>query len=186
MDDEKIIMLFEIRNEDAISETDKKYGAYCTAVAKNILSNDEEASECINDTYLSLWNSIPPQKPKNLRAYTAKICRNTALNMLRAKNTEKRGGGEFNAVLEEISDFVSGSENPEKTFEEREMIGEINLFLKNLTKEKRSIFILRYWYFESLSDIANRTGKTENSIRNTLFRIREKLKKHLEERGFEL
>ena len=90
MDDINIIKLFESRSEEALSETDKKYGAYCFACAKNILGSDEDAKECLNDTYLCLWNSIPPQKPENLRAFAAKICRNLALNMFRKKNTEKR------------------------------------------------------------------------------------------------
>lgn len=185
MDDINITKLFESRSEEALSETDKKYGAYCFACAKNILGSDEDAKECLNDTYLCLWNSIPPQKPENLRAFAAKICRNLALNMFRKKNTEKRGGGEAEFVFEEISEFISDKNNVEKDFENRELVEAMNLFLEKLPPEKRKIFVLRYWFFESLGDIAKRFGKTEDAIRNTLFRTRKKLKKYLSERGFE-
>lgn len=185
MDDINITKLFESRSEEALSEMDKKYGAYCFACAKNILGSDEDAKECLNDTYLCLWNSIPPQKPENLRAFAAKICRNLALNMFRKKNTEKRGGGEAESVFEEISEFVSDKNNVEKDFENRELVEAMNLFLEKLPPEKRKIFVLHYWFFESLGDIAKRFGKTEDAIRNTLFRTRKKLKKYLSERGFE-
>ncbi len=185
LEDSKIIELFEDRNEDAVSKASEKYGAYCIAVAKNILESDEDTDECMNDVYFSLWNSIPPNKPKNLKAYMSKICRNIALNKIRAQNTEKRGGKEAENVFDEISEFVSGKENTEKSYEQKELIEEINRFLKKQQKEKRKIFVLRYWYFESFPNIAKRFGKSEDSIRNTLFRTRKKLKKYLSERGFE-
>ena len=186
MEDREIIGLFEARNEDAVSETEKKYGSYCFACAKNILGNEEDAKETVSDTYLSVWNSIPPQKPENLKAFAAKICRNLALNKIRKENAKKRGGGETEVVFDEISEFVSGKDNPEIKIEQKELAKEIDCFLEKLPEEKRKIFILRYWYFESVEKIAKRTGKTENSIRNLLFRERKSLKKYLVERGFEI
>ncbi|MBQ6877041.1 MAG: sigma-70 family RNA polymerase sigma factor [Oscillospiraceae bacterium] len=186
MEDSEIIKLFEIRSEEALSETEKKYGAYCFSCAKNILENEEDAKETLSDTYLCLWNNIPPQKPENFRAFAAKICRNLALNLLRKRNAEKRGGGETEVVFEEISEFVSGNETPEHSFEQRELTKAIDGFLEKLSKEKREFFILRYWYFESVEKIARRTGKTENSVRNSLFRTRKKLREYLIERGFEI
>ena len=185
MEDSKIIELFEKRNEEAVSKAGEKYGEYCVAVARNILGSGEDADECMNDVYLSLWNSIPPNKPDNLKAYMSKICRNFALNYLRKKNAGKRGFGEAEIVFDEISEFVSGSENPEKCFEQKELIKAIDDFLEELPKEKRIIFVLRYWYFESVEKISERTGRSENSIRNFLFRERKKLKKYLLERAFE-
>ncbi len=185
LEDSEIIRLFGERKEEALSETEKKYGAYYFSCAKNILENEEDAKECVSDTYLCIWNSIPPQKPENLKAYAAKICRNLALNFLRKKKAEKRGGGETEAVFDEISEFVSGTEDPEKSFEQKELAKAIDDFLEKLPKEKRKIFILRYWYFETVPEIAKRLEKTENSVRNTLFRTRKKLKDYLFERGFE-
>ena len=186
MEDREIISLFENRNVSAVLETEKKYGAYCFSCAKNILNNEEDAKECVSDTYLCLWNSIPPQKPENFRAFAAKVCRNLALNILRKKTAEKRGGGEAELVFEEISEFVSGKEDPERSFEQKELSKAIDDFLEKLTKEKRKMFILRYWYFETIPEIAKRLGKTENGVRNSLFRERKKLKKYLLERGFEI
>ena len=185
MEDSKIIGRFESRSEEALFETEKKYGSYCFACANNILGNEEDAKETVSDTYLSLWNSIPPKKPESLKAFAAKICRNLALNKLRSEKAEKRGGGETNVIFDEISEFVSGKDNPEISFEQKELAKAIDGFLEELQKEKRKIFILRYWYFESIEKIAERTGKTESSIRNSLFRERKKLKKYLSERGFE-
>lgn len=186
MEDSKIIGFFENRSEEAVFETEKKYGSYCFSCANNILGNEEDAKETVSDTYLALWNSIPPKKPENLKAFAAKICRNLALNKLRKEKAEKRGGGETEVIFDEISEFVSGKENPEAEFEQKELAKAIDSFLGNLPKEKRKIFILHYWYFESVEKIAEKTGKTENSIRNSLFRERKKLKKYLSERGFEI
>ena len=186
MEDEKIIELYLSRSEEAIPKTEKKFGKLCVSIAKNILGSEEDAKECLNDTLLALWNSIPPKRPENLPAFVGKISRNIALNNFRKKNAEKRGGNETFAVLDEISELVSGGENPEEKIEEAELVSEINAFLASLPKEKRKIFVARYWFFESAEEISKRTGKNKIYIRNTLNRTRAKLKKHLKERGFEL
>ena len=186
MEDERIIELYFSRSEEAIPETEEKFGKLCVSIAKNVLGNEEDAKECLNDVLLVLWNSIPPKRPENLSAFIGKISRNIALNNFRKKNAEKRGGNETFAVLDEISEFVSGGENPEEKIEETELISEINAFLASLPKEKRKIFVARYWFFESAEEISKRTGKNKIYIRNTLNRTRTKLIKHLKERGFEL
>ena len=186
MEDEKIIELYFERNESAISETAEKYGNYLYKIAFNILSDNEDSEESVNDPYMSAWNTIPPEKPNVFSAFLSKITRYISLNRYRAGKAEKRGGGETNVIFDEISEFVSGKDNPEISFEKKELAKAIDGFLEELQKEKRKIFILRYWYFESIEKIAERTGKTESSIRNSLFRERKKLKKYLSERGFEI
>lgn len=186
MDDKEIIDLYFKRDEEAIPETEKKYGAYCLSVAKNILGNTEDAKECLNDTLLVLWNEIPPKKPEVFLSFIGKITRNISLNLYRKNTAKKRGGIESDAVFDEMSEFVSDKEEIESAFERKELINEINIFLKKLPAEKRNIFILRYWGFESAAEIAKRFGKNETAVHNSLQRTREKLKKHLAERGFNL
>ncbi len=186
MEDSKIIELYFERSEEAIPETERKYGTYCLSVAKNILGNEEDAKECLNDALLVLWNSIPPQKPDSVSAYIGKITRNIALNRFRKNSAEKRGGTKTTEVLEEVSEFVSGTENIEKEAEQREIIEAINTFLAGIPKDKRKIFVARYWFFKSTEEISLLTGKNKFYIHNTLTRTRTKLIKHLKERGFEL
>ena len=186
LEDSGIIKLYFDRNEEAIPATAEKYGAYCMTVSKNILGNNEDAEECVNDTYLVAWNTIPPQIPKILSLFLGKITRNLSLNLYRKKNAEKRGGGEYDAVLDEIAEIVSGKENTEEDFERKELISAINSFLGILDEEKRSIFICRYWYFDSVEDIAERFGKKESSVYSSLERTLKKLRKYLAERGFEI
>lgn len=185
-EDSKIIELYFERNEEAISATDEKYGAYCMKISQNILGSTEDAKECVNDTYLAAWNSIPPKIPKILSLFLGKITRNFSLNLYRKRHSGKRGGGKYEVVLDEISELVSGKENVEKDFERREILFAINDFLKTLDDERRNIFVCRYWYFYSAKDIAKLFGKKESSVHSSLERTRKKLGKYLSERGFEL
>lgn len=185
-EDSRIIELYFERNESAVAETDKKYGAYCMTVSKNILGNEEDAKECLNDTYLAAWNSIPPKIPEKLSLFLGKITRNLSLNRYRKNETKKRGGGTADIVFDEIGEIISGSENPEEKFERKEIIGAVNEFLRTLPEEKRSIFICRYWYFDSIEDIAARFGKKESGIYSSLERTRKNLWKYLSERGYEI
>jgi len=185
-EDSRIIELYFERNESAVAETDKKYGAYCMTVSKNILGNEEDAKECLNDTYLAAWNSIPPKIPEKLSLFLGKITRNLSLNRYRKNETKKRGGGTADIVFDEIGEIISGSENPEEKFERKEIIGAVNEFLRTLPEEKRSIFICRYWYFDSIEDIAARFGKKESGIYSSLERTRKNLRKYLSERGYEI
>lgn len=185
-EDSRIIELYFERNESAVAETDKKYGAYCMTVSKNILGNEEDAKECLNDTYLAAWNSIPPKIPEKLSLFLGKITRNLSLNRFRKNEAKKRGGGTADIVFDEIGEIISGSDNPEEKFERKEIIGAVNEFLRTLPEEKRSIFICRYWYFDSIEDIAARFGKKESGIYSSLERTRKNLRKYLSERGYEI
>ena len=186
MEDEKIIELYWGRDRDAITETEKKYGGFCFAIAKNILQCREDAEECVNDTYFKTWNSIPYARPKLLSAFLGKITRNIAFSRYRSENADKRGGGEIMLVLDELSEIVSGENNVEKAFELSELTGAINAFLNGLSAEKRGIFVRRYWHCDSIKVIAERYKMTEPSVAMSLMRLRSKLKVFLTERGFEV
>lgn len=185
MKDEEIIRLFFDRDENAITETDHLYGKYCTSIALNILASREDAEECVSDTYMKIWNSIPPDRPHKFQAYIGKITRNIAFNMLNKTNTLKRGKGHFITTLDELSECVSGGTEPEKEISKKEIVCAVNEFLKNLSQEKRVVFIRRYWYSDTISEIAVRCGRSENAVSVILFRLRIQLKKHLLERGYE-
>jgi len=186
MDDSKIVQLYWDRDEQAISATADKYGSYCISIAKNILGNTEDAEECVNDTYLSAWNSIPPHKPNILSTFLGKITRNLSFNKYKYNRAEKRGGGDFPAILDELSEIVSGDDGVEQTIDDKELISAINTFLNSISPKKRFIFIRRYWYSDKVSDIAIRCGIKEGSVSMTLNRLRKQLQKHLTERGYEL
>lgn len=186
MDDEKIVQLYFERNEQAIQETANKYGSYCNSIAKNILGNNEDAEECVNDTYLSTWNSIPPHKPKMLSTFLGKIVRNIAFNRYKHNHADKRWDGELPLVLEELAECVSGNDNPTDAFVMKELVSAINQFLSTLTEVKRNIFIRRYWYTESIADIAKIYGMECTAVSMMLNRIRSKLHDYLIEQGYEI
>ena len=186
MDDANIVQLYWDRNEQAIPATADKYGSYCTSIAKNILGNNEDAEECVNDTYLNAWNSMPPHRPSILSTFLGKIVRNLSFNRYKHNNADKRGGGELPVVLEELSDLVSGKDDVEQAFDQKELTKAIDTFLDSLSPEKRSIFISRYWYTDSISEIAVRNDMNDGAISMTLNRLRLKLHNYLLERGFEL
>ena len=186
MDDREIIQLYWERNDGAIPATAEKYGNYCASIAGNILGNPEDAKECVNDTYLRAWNAIPPHRPDSLPTFLGRITRNLSLNRFKHLTAEKRGGGQTPLVLDELSDCISGRDDVEQQFTRRELIGAINGFLAELPPEKRRVFLWRYWYFDSVSEIAARLGATENSVSVTLHRLRVKLRGYLSERGFDL
>ena len=186
MDDAKIVQLYWDRNEQAIPATADKYGNYCTSIAKNILGNREDAEECVNDTYLNAWNSMPPHRPSILSTFLGKIVRNISFNRYKHNTADKRGGGELPVVLDELSDLVSGKDDVEQEIEHKELVKSIDAFLDTLSPEKRNIFISRYWYTDSVSEIAKRHGMNDGAVSMTLNRLRLKLYNYLLERGFEL
>jgi RNA polymerase sigma-70 factor (ECF subfamily) len=186
MDDEQIVQLYWDRDEGAIPATSEKYGSYCTVIAKNILGNHEDAEECVNDTYLSAWNAMPPQRPSVLSTFLGKITRNLSLNRYKHNTAEKRGGGEAAAVLDELLGMVSDTDSVEREIDRRELVNAMDAFLGTLPQKKRALFVCRYWYFDSISAIASRFGMTENNVSVSLNRIRLKLRDYLLERGFEL
>ncbi|MCM1298011.1 MAG: sigma-70 family RNA polymerase sigma factor [Firmicutes bacterium] len=185
LEDMEIIELFWSRQERAVSELAEKYGNYCKTVAGNILGNSLDTEECVNDGYFAVWNSIPPQKPKSLGAYTAKIVRNKALDLHTRKSALKRGKGESALPIEELSDLVSGSDT-EQELDKKELLAAINGFLASLNKRTRQIFVGRYWSCLSLSELAEQFQTNEHNLNVILSRTRHKLKKYLSERGFEL
>ena len=186
MDDSKIVQLYWDRNEQALTATSDKYGNYCITIAKNILGNKEDAEECGNDTYMRAWNSLPPHRPNILSTYLGKITRNLSFNLYKRNTADKRGGGEVPVVLDEIVDLVSDTDDVEKEIDRRELVKAIDDFLGKLPADKRSIFICRYWYFDSISNIASRFGMTNNYVSVLLNRLRLKLHNYLLERGFEI
>lgn len=185
MDDMEITELFLQRKESAIKELSQKYGSYCKTVASNILKNQRDTEECLNDAYLAVWNSIPPQKPDSLGAYTAKIVRNKALDSYNRYSAQKRGGGKEALPIDELGDMVSGS-STEHELSRKELVKAINGFLNSLDKRARFVFVGRYWSCHSLSELAARFQTTEHNIMVILSRTRQKLKKYLHERGFEI
>lgn len=184
MDDREIIRLFFERDEAALNEVSRKYGSFCGAIARNILKNREEAEECVNDTYMRAWESIPPNDPPVLGAFLAKITKNLALSRVAFRNAEKRGGGSVALSFEELDEFVSGEYSLEAETERHELISRINKFLEKLPAKQRQIFVGRYWGYYKLSELAKRFGMSESGISVSLERTRRKLKKYLEKGGF--
>lgn len=183
MDDRQIIALYNERSEAALSETAKKYGRYCRTVAYNILRNEEDSEECVNDTWLRAWESIPPQCPERLSAFLGKITRNLALNRYKHKNREKRGGGQTVLVLEELNECIPGADSTEEAANEALLVEVLNGFLAELPVDKRKIFMRRYWYLSSVKEIAEDFGLSESNVKMTLLRLRSKLKSVLEKEG---
>lgn len=186
MDDSLIVQLYWDRNEAAISESSKKYGAYCAAIARNILQNRSDAEECVNDTWLHAWNAMPPHMPSVLSTFLGKITRNLSFDRFKRLHREKRGGCSVELVLDELAECVSGKDDTERRWEENELINEIDRFLSRIPEDKRYMFILRYWYADSVSDIAERFQTSANNVSAALSRLRQKLKLHLIERGFDV
>jgi len=184
MEDIKIIELFNLRDEQAISETDIKYGMNCRRIARDILSDREDAEECVDDTYLALWNAIPPQCPMNYPAFIYRILRNLGINRLHKHMAQKRGGGELPLVLHELEGVLSSDDTPERSYEAKELIREINRFLAKLSKDDRAIFLGRYWLFLPTAEIGKRLCFSDAKVRTSLHRSRKRLHIHLSEEGF--
>ena len=182
MEDSKILELYCSRSEDAIAQTDKKYGRYCYSIAYNILRDNGETEECVNESYFKTWNVIPPQFPENLATFIGKIVRHTAFDVFRSKMTQKRGGGEANLVLSELEECI-GNNDVEDEIDRKETLKVITEFLDNTDVQKRRIFILRYWYVMPVKEIADKSGMSESSVKVTLHRLRDALKKELMKNG---
>ncbi len=183
MKDSEILALYQQRNEEAITKTATKYGAYCYSIAHNILSSREDSEECVNDTWLKAWNAIPPQCPNHFSSFLAKITRNLSFNKYKASKTMKRGNGEIPLALDELLECIPSGNSPEKLAEDGELVQSINLFLSTLPERERNIFIRRYWAVEPMTMIAKRYQMKEGNVRASLFRSRKKLKLYLEKEG---
>ncbi len=181
MDDEKIISLYFARDDSAIKETDIKYGRSLNSLSYNITESSEDAEECVNDTYLRTWNSIPPTRPAYFFGFLAKITRNLSLNVCEKRSAEKRSGVVM-SLNEELSAVLPADSRAESV-ENLYLADVINSFLKSLDYTSKYIFMHRYFFSESVAHIAQLTGKSENAVSSLLFRTRKKLKKYLEREG---
>lgn len=183
MNDSQIINLYWKRDEQAIVQTKAKYDGYCRHIACNILNDLRDVEECMADTYLAAWNSIPPQKPALLSAYIGKIARNISLKRYRNGRALKRGGGEIALALDELAQCVPDNRDLETALGESELSGIIDRFLAELSWETRGVFLRRYWYLESVAEIAAHFGFSQSKVKSMLFRTREKLLKQLKKEG---
>ena len=183
MDDSSIVLLLWNRSETALKELAAKYGRFCHKIALNILGVPEDAEECVNDTYLSVWNSIPPHRPSVLPPYIGRIAKNHALNLYNKKHAEKRGGSNLPLVFEELDEVIAGYESADSALYRQELLSVINEFLGTLPSDKRKIFVRRYWYADSVKDIAARMHMTENNVSVSLNRMRSRLREILQEGG---
>ena len=186
MDDKQIVELYNERSEDAITRTSEKYGSFCYYIAEHILHDRQDSEECVNDTYLKAWETIPPQAPVKLSAYLGKITRNLALSRFRYNNRKKRGEGVNAEVLEELAECIAASGNTEDAVEEKLLVDALNRFLRELPEERRKMFLQRYWYMNSIKEIAAEWSVSESKVKMTLLRIRGELKLQLEAEGIYL
>ena len=182
MDDKSIIELYFARSEDAIAETSRKYGKYCRYIAMSVLGNEQDAEEIENDTYLRIWNSIPPNKPDPLKPYVGRVARNLALDRYDGKNAQKRG--EPTLALEELSECISDGDG--EIGERIALRVALDSFLGSLEKRTRVVFMQRYFYLCPIGEIAKRNGMKASAVTMLLFRTRKKLKEHLDKEGIEL
>jgi len=183
MPDDRIVALYWARSEHAISETDAKYGGYCRSIAYNILYDTQDAEETVNDTYLDAWDSMPPHKPTILSTFLGKITRRISIDRWRYLHAQKRGGGQMEAVLDELADCAS-PEDVESAIEENEMARLIGVFLDGLPADERRVFLCRYWYMEPIADIARAFCFSESKTASMLHRTRKKLRDLLESEGY--
>lgn len=183
MNDNEILDLYFARSEQAIVQTDHKYGPYCFSIANHILSNPSDAEESVNDTYYTAWKLMPPQRPQRLSTFLGKLTRNLSIDRWRKNTAGKRGGGETQLLLDELEECVAGCESPETDLLRKELATALNRFLYQLPREERSIFILRYYYANPLFEITQKTGLSSNRVKYILKKTRKDLAETLEKEG---
>ncbi len=186
MNDQSILALFHARDERALRESADKYGRYCAAVALNILSDARDAEECVNDTWLRAWQSIPPAAPDDLGAYLAKITRRLSLDRLAQNTADKRGGHDSPTALDELADILPDPETTDDALDAAALSADIDRFLRAQSTRVSDIFVLRYFHGESVSAIASRYRLSANATSALLSRVRKKLKKYLIGKGYSL
>ena len=182
MEDTHIIALYNARDEDAIRASDEKYGKLCYAIAENILKNPPDSEECVSDTYLAAWNSMPDERPVYLGAFLSKIVRRISINKYRSSHTQRRGGA--GELIDELTDCIPSDYSLETEYDNKRLAEALNAFLLSLDEQKRYIFIRRYYYSDAVADIAKKLGAGEGKIKSVLFRVRGELRKFLEKEGF--
>lgn len=187
MNDGEILNLYWSRNEQAIAESEKSYGKYCYSIAFRILHDREDSDECVNDTWLRAWNAIPPGRPSRLSLFLGTITRNLSFDKWKHKKAMKRGNGEIEVALEELSECIPAVHGMANTVEEAVEAAELgrmlNCFLHTLPERECNIFLRRYWYVEEYQEIAGRYGLNLNTVKTSLFRTRKKLRDYLEQEG---
>lgn len=183
MDDTQIVELYWARKESAIEETAAKYGSYCRSIAGNILQNQDDAEECVNDTWLGAWNSMPPHRPSVLSTFLGKLTRRISIDKWRHVNAKKRGDGQLPLILSELEDCISDGKSIEEETERKLLAEVIATFVKSLPETEQKVFLCRYWYMDSVSSIASRFRFSESKAKSMLSRTREKLRVRLEKEG---
>ena len=184
MDDNRIVDLYWQRDEHAIEATAAKYGPYCMKISQNILSDRADSEENVNDTYLHAWNAMPPQRPAILQAFLGKLARNLALNRYKAKNTQKRQSDALALSLDELSDCAPALSSPDDEAMAAELGRSISAFLRTQSADARVMFVRRYFYCDSITEISSRFGCGESRVKTTLLRTRSRLKQHLTKEGY--
>lgn len=184
MEDTEIVALYWARDESAVAESETKYGGYCRAIALGILESREDAAECVNDTWLRAWEAMPPRRPSRLDTFLGRLTRNLSLDRWRALRAQKRGGGQTELALHELEECLPAAGRPESEVETGELTESLNRFLEALPREKRVLFIQRYWYLRPVEELAALHGMRKSTAASTLFRLRAELREHLEREGF--
>ena len=184
-EDQSLLLAIKNGNEKAFDTLFRKYYPMLCAYGNKFVEL-EDAEECVNDTYLNAWNSMPTHWPKQLETFLGKITRNLSFNKYKHDHAEKRGSGEITLVLDELTDCVSDTDNVEQVLDHQELIKAISSFVRSFSENKRNLFVRRYWYADSVSAIANDTGMLQGTVSKTLERTRKQLKAYLTERGFEI
>ncbi len=182
MDDQAIIALYWSRDQRALGESQQKYGPLCLRLSENILASREDAEECVSDTWLRAWDTMPPQRPDSLRAYLSRVCRNLSLDRWRARRAKKRGEG-LEVLLEELEDCVPTSPSAEAAAESREITRCIDRWLETLEPEDRTAFLRRYWYGQQVKELARQAGRAPQKMAQRLYRLRQSLRRALEQEG---
>ena len=185
MEDREIIDLFWQRSEAALEETQQKYGAFCSHVAGNILKDPEDVRECLNDAYLALWRRIPPERPRVLGAYIHRVVRNLSLKRYRYNEAAKRSP-QVEESWEELAGTLCTAETVESAYSAKELSAVLNAFLRTLEEEPRRLFIRRYWYFDSIAQLAQDFGMSESKVKSMLFRLRNRLRDVLRKEGYDV
>lgn len=183
MDDNRIIDLYWERSQQAIAESEKKYGTYCRTVARNILDRAEDAEECVNDTWLRAWDAMPPQRPSALQAFFGRLTRNLSLDRWRRERAQKRGGDRVELALEELEDCLAARDRVEEQVDAQNTARLISDFVRGLPKQDGVLFVRRYWYLDDIQTLAKRMGMGQSQVKSRLHRIRLRLKVELEKEG---
>lgn len=184
MEDQEIVELYWKRDESALERSREKYQSYLTRIAQQILCDRSDSEEVVNDTYFKAWQSMPPQRPSKLSIYLGRLTRHGAIDCLRRRTSQKRGGTIYEVCVEELEESVPSGETPQQAMEEKLLVQLLNQFLETLSPQARALFLGRYYYFDPLREVARYCGMGEGQAKSQLFRIRKRLKAYLEQEGF--